>query len=99
MKWLLVVMGVLAALFALMALIGAFVAREHHATSTITLRQPPESVWKVVRDIGGAPAWFSAPQKIERPPDRDGDEGRGPKGGGVDVPAILAGSTPPRTIW
>ena len=54
MKWLLIVMGTLAILFALMAIIGLFVSREHRATSTITLRQPAEAIWNVVRDIGGA---------------------------------------------
>ena len=98
MKWLLVVMGVLAALFALMALIGAFVAREHRATSTITLRQPRESVWKVVRDIGAAPAWFPALQKSERLPDGDGREVWRQKVGGFDVPLIVLESSPPRKI-
>jgi len=55
-------------LVALMALIGAFVARDQPRTSTISLRQSPDSVWKVVRDFGGAPAWFSAMEKSERLP-------------------------------
>jgi len=95
MKWVLIVVGGLAALVALMALIGAFVSRDHRATTTISLRQPPDSVWKVVRDIGGAPAWFSAMEKSERLPDRDGHEVWHQKMSGFDVPIIVLESAPP----
>jgi uncharacterized protein YndB with AHSA1/START domain len=95
MKWVLIVIGGLAALVVLMALIGAFVSRDHRATSTISLRQAPDSVWKVVRDIGGAPAWFSAMEKSERLPDRDGHEVWHQKMSGFDVPIIVLESAPP----
>lgn len=74
MTWVLIVMSGLAALFGVMALVGLFVSRQHHATSTITLRQPPDSVWKVVRDIAGGPSWWPAIKRVERLPDRDGRE-------------------------
>ena len=95
MKWVLIVIGGLAALVALMALIGAFVSRDHRATSTISLRQAPDSVWTVVRDIGGAPAWFSAMEKSERLPDRDGHEVWHQKMSGFDVPIIVLESALP----
>lgn len=98
MKWVLIVVAVIVGLIALMVLIGAFVSRDHRATSTITLRQPPDSVWKVVRDIGGAPAWFSAMQKSERLPDRDGHEVWRQKMSGFDVPIIVMESSPPRRL-
>jgi hypothetical protein len=44
MKWVLLVVAGIVGLIALMALIGAFVSRDHRATSTISLRQPPDSV-------------------------------------------------------
>jgi hypothetical protein len=52
MKWVLIVVGGLAALVGLMALIGAFVSRDHRATSSILLRQPPDTVWKALQEIG-----------------------------------------------
>jgi hypothetical protein len=52
MKWVLIVLGALAALIVVMALIGAFLPRDHRATSTITLRQPVDSVWKALQEIG-----------------------------------------------
>jgi uncharacterized protein YndB with AHSA1/START domain len=97
-KWLLIVMGTLAIVFALMAIVGLFVSREHRATSSITLRQPADSVWKVVRDIGGTPAWFSAMEKSERLPDRNGHEVWREKMSGFDVPIIVLESTPSRRL-
>jgi len=98
MKWVLIVGGGVVGLIALMALIGAFVARDHRATSAISLRQSPDSVWKVVRDLGGITAWFPAMQQSERLPDRDGHEVWHQKMSGFDVPIIVLESSPPRKL-
>src|SRR5207247_2000963 len=73
-------------------------SRQHHATSTITLRQPPDSVWKVVRDIAGGPSWWPAIKRVERLPDRDGREVWRQKMSGFDVPIIVLESKPPRRL-
>ena len=98
MKWVLIVIVGLAGLIGLIALIGAFISRDHRATSTISLRQSPDSVWKVVRDLGGIAAWFPAMQQSERLPDRDGHEVWHQKMSGFDVPIIVLESSPPRTL-
>jgi carbon monoxide dehydrogenase subunit G len=98
MKWVLIVVGGIVALMALMALIGACVSRDHRATSAISLRRPPDTVWKTVRDIGGLPAWFPAMQLSERLPDRDGHEVWRQKMSGFDVPIIVVESSPPRRL-
>ena len=98
MKWVLIILGAVVALVVLMTVIGAFVAREHTATSTITLRQPADSVWKVVRDIGSGPTWWPAIQLAERLPDRDGHEVWRQKLSGFDVPIIVMESSPPRKL-
>jgi hypothetical protein len=54
MKWVLIVVGGIVALIAVMAVIGAFLPRDHRATSTISLRQPPDTVWKALQEIGSA---------------------------------------------
>lgn len=98
MKWVLIVVGALLGLVALMTLIGAFVPREHRATSTVTLRQPPESVWKVVRDLGGVPAWWPEIKESVRQPDKNGREVWRQKMSGWDVPLIVLESTPGRRL-
>ena len=98
MKWIVFVFGGLLGLIALMALIGAFVSRDHRATSTVMLRQSPDSIWKVVRDFGNITAWWPAMEKAERLPDRDGHEVWRQKMSGFDVPIIVLESSPPRRL-
>jgi len=98
MKWVLIVLGAVLALVALMVLIGAFVPREHRATSTVTLRQAPDSVWKVVRDLGGVPAWWPKIKESVRQPDKNGQEVWRQKMSGWDVPLIVIESTPGRRL-
>ena len=98
MKWVLIILGAVIGLVALMALIGALVAREHRATSTVTLRQPPDSVWKVVRDLGGVPAWWPEIKESVRQTDKKGQEVWRQKMSGWDVPLIVIESAPPRRL-
>jgi uncharacterized protein YndB with AHSA1/START domain len=98
MKWVLVVIGGIVALIALMAVIGAFVPREHRATSTVSLHQSADSVWKVVRDLGGITVWWPELKESVRQPDRDGHEVWRQKMSGFDVPLIVIESVPPRRL-
>ncbi|MGH7519850.1 MAG: SRPBCC family protein [Gemmatimonadales bacterium] len=98
MKWVLIILGSVVGLVMLMALIGAFVPREHRATSTVTLHQPPDSVWKVVRDLGGITAWWPEIKESVRQPDQDGHEVWRQKMSGFDVPLIVMESAPPRRL-
>jgi len=98
MKWLLIIVGSVVGLIALIALIGAFVPREHHATSTVTLQQPPDSVWKVVRDLGGITVWWPEIKESVRQPDQDGREVWRQKMSGFDLPLIVTESAPPRRL-
>jgi uncharacterized protein YndB with AHSA1/START domain len=98
MKRVLIVLGAVVGLVALMALIGAFVPREHRATSTVVLHQPADSVWNVVRDLGGIPAWWSEIEESVRQPDKDGQEVWRQKMSGWDIPLIVIESAPPRRL-
>ena len=98
MKWVLIIVAGLVGLIALMAVIGAFLPRDHRATSTITLRQTPDSVWQVVRDLGGGTAWWHEMQEAVRLPDKDGHEAWRQKVGGFDMPIVVLESQPPRRL-
>ena len=98
MKWVLIVLGAVFGLVALMAVIGALVPREHRATSTVTLRQPPDSVWTVVRDLGGVPGWWPEIKESVRQPDKNGQEVWRQKMSGWDVPLIVIESAPGRRL-
>ena len=98
MSWVWIAIAAALALIGLLALGGVFVSRDHRATSTISLRQPPDRVWQVVRDISSVASWFPAMQHAERLPDRDGHEVWRQKVGGFDVPIIVLESSAPRRL-
>lgn len=57
-KWLLIAAGTLVALIALVLIVGGLYPRDHTASSRITIAQPVDSVWAVVRDQAGTVAWW-----------------------------------------
>lgn len=72
--WILrVTVVVVAAVVAVLAA-GTLLPREHVAASGVTLRQPPESVWAVVRDLGGVPRWWPEVATATRVTDPAGRE-------------------------
>jgi uncharacterized protein YndB with AHSA1/START domain len=98
MKGVLVAVATLVGLVALVAIIGMLVPREHVAGVTITVRQPPDSVWKVVRDLGGVPQWWSEMKKSERGPDGGGTERWQQDVGGFKMALLIETEEPPRRL-
>ena len=74
MKWILIVLGGLVALGVLVALIGLLLPREHRASSRVELRQPVDSVWAVIRDMGQVPTFWTELKTSARIPDIKGHE-------------------------
>lgn len=74
MRKLWIVLGVLAGLVVLVLGIGSLLPRNHVASSSVTLQQPADSVWAVIRDLGGVPRWFSDIKSSERLADSAGVE-------------------------
>jgi hypothetical protein len=74
MKWILIVLGLLAGIAALVALAESFLPKGHVASRTARYRQPPEVVWRVLTDCAAGPSWRSDVQSVERVPDREGRE-------------------------
>jgi uncharacterized protein YndB with AHSA1/START domain len=98
MKGVLIVVATLVALVALLAVIGMLVPRDHVAGVTITVRQPPDSIWKVVRDLGGVPQWWSEMKKSERGPDGAGIERWQQEVGGFKMALLIETEEPPRRL-
>lgn len=72
MKWVLIVLGVLAGVFAGMWVIGALLPKEHVATRMARYKQPPERIWEAITNIDAMPAWRSELKGIKRLADKDG---------------------------
>lgn len=74
LKVVLIIVGFVVGLVILLVIIGAMLPQSHVAMSSITLKQPPDTVWMVVRDFGSYPAWWPNVKGVERLPDRNGRE-------------------------
>lgn len=74
MKWALIVIASLVGLVVLMALVGALLPRAHVAASAVTLRQPPDTLWRTMRDLGGLTTWLPQMKESNRGTDPAGRE-------------------------
>jgi uncharacterized protein YndB with AHSA1/START domain len=66
MKWLLIVVGALAALAALIAIVGWSLPVKHVASRQRTLTASPDVVWKVITDLDAFPSWRSDVKTVRR---------------------------------
>ncbi len=98
MKWVFIGIGVLVGVVGLAALIGASLPRNHVASSAITLKQPPDSVWAVIRDLGSVPSWWSDVKQSVRLPDQDGRERWEQQAGMGPMRLEIAESQPPARL-
>lgn len=98
MKWVLIVVAVLVGLPLVMILVGTTLPREHVARVSIVLRQPPESVWAVVRDLGAVPQWWRDVRSTERVSGPDGRERWRQVSGSGAMTIVVAAEEPPRRL-
>ena len=59
------IIGVIALVFAVMALIGSQLPSAHTASRSVVLRQPRPNVYAVIRDFKSAPSWRSEVKSVE----------------------------------
>lgn len=90
----LIVVGSLAGLVALSFVAGSFMPRDHVATSEITLRQPVDSIYAVLRDLGGMPKWWKDVSVSERVAGAQGERWRQTQGG-MEMQLDIVSETPP----
>jgi uncharacterized protein YndB with AHSA1/START domain len=98
MKWVLILVAVLVGLPVLMILVGTVLPREHVAAVAIVLRQPPETVWAVVRDLGAVPQWWPGLRSSERVTGPDGRERWRQVSGGGAMTIVVEEGQPPRRL-
>ena len=55
--WLLVIFGALAVLIVAVLVIGWLLPRNHQASRSVVVDQPPEAIWSVITDYAAAPEW------------------------------------------
>jgi len=96
--WVLRVVLVLAVAAAVLLAAGMLLPREHVASSGVTLRQPPESVWAVVRDLGGVPRWWPEVATSQPVTDPAGREVWRQEVGGSPMTFVVTEAVAPRRL-
>ena len=74
MKWVSIAAGGLLGIGILLYVIGLLLPQAHVASSSVLIRQPVDSVWRVVRTFDEYDAWWSEVSTVQRLPDRNGQE-------------------------
>lgn len=95
MKRVLIVIAILATVVGGAWLAGSLLPREHRAASSITLSQPPEAVWLVVRDPAALKGTWPELTGAVRGADSVGREIWHEKVDGFDMRLLVTESTPP----
>lgn len=72
MIWILYVVGGLAALVVVMALVGLRMPAEHVAARRARLGVPADKVWRALVDLDAQPSWRPGLRKLEQLPPKDG---------------------------
>ena len=98
MKWVLIVVGALAALLAAAAIVGWFLPKGHVASRTVRLARPPAEVWAAITDFGAVPQWFDGIRSSARIADINGHPAWREDFGGFTADMETAEWDPPRLL-
>ena len=98
MFWLLVAVGVLIAAVLVATAVGSLLPREHVATRTLTVRQSPLTIWRVITDFASQPQWHPEMKSAERLPDRNGHEVWQEEMSGMKIPLETVEVESPRRL-
>jgi hypothetical protein len=71
MRWVIIVIGALAALIIAIFAAGAVLPRKHVASMAARIAQPQQAVWQTISNHADDPKWRPELAKIERMPDRE----------------------------
>jgi hypothetical protein len=72
MRWALWIFGIVAAIIAIVAIVGALLPRDHTATRSARFSEPPAAIWQTITSYDEFPKWRPGILQVERLPDHDG---------------------------
>jgi len=99
MKWVLIVIVMVAVLVAVACVIGWMLPQGHTSTRTLRLKQSPATVWAAISDAQAMPSWRLNVVKVERVPDQNGHAvWRESYKNGDSLPLEMVESTPPTRL-
>ena len=99
MKWLMIVVGILAASILIVLAIGAMLPKQHTVTRKAHYRQPPAAIWQAITDFSKFAEWRKGVERVEPLPTGNGHGGwvEYVKGAGR-IPLAITESVPPQRL-
>ncbi len=97
-KWLLIVLLALVGLVAAVTLVGMLMPRDHVASSSVIVGQPPDSIWPVVRSFDQLAAWWPDVRSVERGSGSEGREAYRLDMTSGQLPLVVRESSPPSRL-
>lgn len=98
MKWLLIIAAILVAVVVVLLAVGWMLPVAHATTRKATFRAAPETIWNVISQPEGFPAWRSDVTRVERLPDRNGRPAWIEDGSNGRITFEVERSDPPRLL-
>lgn len=65
MRYVLIAVGVIAALILIVVVVGTLLPKEHHATRSARFHQTPEAIWAAMTNYQEFPSWRSNVKRVE----------------------------------
>lgn len=72
MRWILTVLGVLAAVVLIVVVVGMLLPKEHTARTNATFNAAPDSIWRALTDVEAFPSWRGDVSRVELLPSSNG---------------------------
>jgi len=98
LRWPWIAVAILAAVLFALTLLGSLLPSRHVARASITLNQPPDSVWAVIRDFEAYPTWWTRLTAMTRIPGRSTETWAQRDKYGDEIPIEVVESQPARRL-
>lgn len=98
MRWILFTVAGLAAVAAIVVVVGYVLPKGHVAARSATFAAPPEAIWAAITEIDRFPSWRADVKTVERLPDREGRTTWVENGSSGRITLAVERSDPPRQL-
>jgi hypothetical protein len=98
MRWIIYVVGALALIVAVVALVGAMLPKAHTASRTARIALPPDALYTLLSDVNRYAAWRKDVKAVERLPDREGRPAWVEDVSGTRIPLYFERMDPPSLL-
>lgn len=98
MRWVVYIAAAIAALVAVVALVGAMLPKHHAASRTARIAMPPASVYALLADVSQYTTWRPDVKSVARLPDRDGRPAWIEESNGMKIPLHFERMEPPSLL-